>query len=115
MFRNRCGKASGIYYTVIAAIDLLEIYSKLIFRRSFLHLTIYILKASLSAPVRRIRMAVSKSLALIFIPIDIKSENVLQEMEDKPILNALPQLSRRALHPAKPSMVCSAFSLDIMY
>ena len=98
--RNQCGKASGIYYTVIPVIDLLKIYSKLVWCRYFLPLTICTLNASLSILVRCIHIAFWRSGALIHIPIDIKSDN-LQEIEDKSVLESFTQTELKSPSPRK--------------
>lgn len=99
-FRNRCGKASEIYYIVIRAIGLPKIYSKLVLCRSFLHLIICILNAKLSIRVRFVCLY-QKALFLTHILTDIKSDNILQEIEDNSILDSFTQAELKNPSPRK--------------
>lgn len=101
LFRIRCGRASGTFCVAIPTIDLPKISSNLVLCRSFLHLTIYTLNASLSTRVRRIHKALLKCVALIWILIDIKSDNILQEIEDKSILESFTQAELKNPSPRK--------------
>ena len=101
LFWNQRGKASGIYYIVTQVIDLTKIYSKLDWCRFFLPLTICTLNASLSIPVGHICVALWRSIALIDIHLDIKSDNILQEIEDKSILESFTQAELKNPSPRK--------------
>ncbi|KAJ5483236.1 protein kinase domain protein [Penicillium desertorum] len=67
----------------------------------FLHSTICTLNASLSTPASRINKAFSKYVSLICIRIDIKSDNILQEIEDKSILESFTQAELEKPSPRK--------------
>jgi serine/threonine protein kinase len=55
----------------------------------------------LSTPVSRINKAFSKGIALICILADIKSDNILQEIEDKSILESFTQAELESPSPRK--------------
>lgn len=101
MFRNQCGRAPGIYFIAIPAIYSLKIYSKLVLCRSFLHLTICIPSASLYILVRSILITFLDAYSLICVLIDIKSDNILQEIEDKSILESFTQAELKNPSPRK--------------
>lgn len=66
-----------------------------------MRLTTYTLNASLFIQVIHIHKALSKYVSLTCISIDIKSDNILQEIEDKSILESFTQAELKSPSPRK--------------
>jgi len=85
--KSPCGKALGIFYIVIRLIDLQKIYLGRALCRFSLRWITYTQSASLFTQVRKIPVLRTVALLTRHL-VDIKGDNILQEIEDKSILEA---------------------------